>query len=162
MSLCEENSFCSVSSAVDFPCTAWFLLFSWGRGTKEQEPAGQVVGAFSHGRQGQGLGCSALPHCHKQAKNSDPKPKSHMPPVFLLTCASGCVPGERDFGESPCQGGHSMAGGLITGSSFHGILPCLWSFLGTSVFYKPRGREPNCAPLLAKQNLQGKKMRVVV
>lgn len=67
----------------------------------------------------------SVQHCHKQAENTDSKPKSRVPLVFLVTCARGgcgCVPGQRDFGESPCQGGHSKAGGLITGSTFHGIL----------------------------------------
>lgn len=136
-----------------------FCCSAGDEGPKSRSQQDRLLGIFPMTGKDRGLG---VQHCHKQAENSDPKPESHVPLVFLLTCASGCVPGERDLGKSPCQGGHSMAGGLITGSSFRGILPCLWSFLGTSVLYKPKGREPNCAPLLAKQNLQGKKMRVVV
>lgn len=112
-----------------------------------------MLGIFPMTGKDRGL---SVQQCHEQAENANPKPKSHVPLVFLVTCARGghgCVPGERNFGECPCQGGHNKAEGLITGSSFHVILPFLFSFLSISVLYKSRGREPSRASLLAKQNL---------
>lgn len=98
----------------------------------------------------------SVQHCYRQAENTDPKPKSH---VFLqATCIFGYLckrwlwlcTWREDFGESPGQGGHSKAGGLITGSSFHGILPFLFSFLGVPVLYKLRGREPKLHSFVSK------------
>lgn len=76
VSLYKENFFSLVSSDTEFPCMGF--VYSWGWGTKEQEPSGWVVGDFSPWQARTGAWVFSTATSKQKTPTPNPKAVCHL------------------------------------------------------------------------------------